>query len=303
MANLKNIADLPVAESVENLNLIVNENGSAKQIASSAVGAQADFAVTDETSPAFIKNKPEVAQSDWSVEDSSNPAFIKNKPFYDTREFETITVTFNGDLAEKEFVQIDDNFGFIKLSDKIPSKEELIGGILKTTAPDGVQTLEITEEMFMMQDGVIEVAPDSSDGAPAFMIIPQELITDNMPFTSAGVWAICGLADGAPVFYVSELSWNSVISGELKKIDRKYTQSGVFYTMYNGALLYDNGDMVPFSEVKESFANGVVRYKWFDYPTNIGTVIGYCPNNGYIQLLCDDIAGGRSALITPYVIE
>lgn len=39
MANLKNIADLPVAESVEGLNLIVNDNGAAKQIAASAVGA------------------------------------------------------------------------------------------------------------------------------------------------------------------------------------------------------------------------------------------------------------------------
>lgn len=58
MANLKNIADLPVAESAEGLNLIVNDNGAAKQIAASAVGAQADWAETDENSPAFVKNKP-----------------------------------------------------------------------------------------------------------------------------------------------------------------------------------------------------------------------------------------------------
>lgn len=58
MANLKNITDLPVAESAEGLNLIVNDNGAAKQIAASAVGAQADWTETDETSPAFIKNKP-----------------------------------------------------------------------------------------------------------------------------------------------------------------------------------------------------------------------------------------------------
>ena len=58
MANLKNITELPVAESADGLNLIVNDNGSAKQIAASAVGAQADWTETDETSPAFIKNKP-----------------------------------------------------------------------------------------------------------------------------------------------------------------------------------------------------------------------------------------------------
>ena len=68
MANLKNITDLPVAESAEGLNLIVNDNGSAKQIAASSVGAQADWAVEDETSPAFIKNKPvEEWDLDWEL--------------------------------------------------------------------------------------------------------------------------------------------------------------------------------------------------------------------------------------------
>ncbi len=80
MANLKNITELPVAESAEGLNLIVNDNGAAKQIAASAVGAQADFAITDETNPGFIKNKPEAVQADWTETNESNPAYIKNKP-------------------------------------------------------------------------------------------------------------------------------------------------------------------------------------------------------------------------------
>lgn len=79
MANLKNITDVPVVESAEGLNLIVNDNGAAKQIAASAVGAQADFAVTDETNPAFIKNKA-FAQADWTMADENHPAYIKNKP-------------------------------------------------------------------------------------------------------------------------------------------------------------------------------------------------------------------------------
>lgn len=58
MANLKNITELPLAESADGLNLIVNDNGAAKQIAAHEVGAQADWAEMDENSPAFIKNKP-----------------------------------------------------------------------------------------------------------------------------------------------------------------------------------------------------------------------------------------------------
>lgn len=84
MANLKNIAELPVADSADGLNLIVNDNGAAKQIAASAVGAQADWDVTDDTNPAFIANKPTIpaaqVQADWNVSDENNVAFIKNKP-------------------------------------------------------------------------------------------------------------------------------------------------------------------------------------------------------------------------------
>lgn len=80
MANLKNITELPVAESAEGLNLIVNDNGAAKQIAASAVGAQADWNVTDESHPAFIKNKPVQVQADWAETDETSAAFVKNKP-------------------------------------------------------------------------------------------------------------------------------------------------------------------------------------------------------------------------------
>lgn len=90
MANLKNITELPVAESAEGLNLIVNDNGAAKQIAASAVDAQADWAVTDENSPAFIKNKPVEewdldirVESTWNTEtDASNdPVFTANEGY------------------------------------------------------------------------------------------------------------------------------------------------------------------------------------------------------------------------------
>lgn len=61
MASLKNIVDLPVAESVENATLVVVEGGVAKQVPASEVGAQADWDEVDETSPAFIKNKPDLS--------------------------------------------------------------------------------------------------------------------------------------------------------------------------------------------------------------------------------------------------
>lgn len=99
MASLKDITQLPVAESADGLNLIVNDNGAAKQIAASAVGAQADWNVEDVSSPAFIKNKPEVVQADWAVEDEASAAYIKNKPVEEWDLDLTCDITWNADTG------------------------------------------------------------------------------------------------------------------------------------------------------------------------------------------------------------
>jgi hypothetical protein len=78
MANVKNITELPLAESAEGLNLIVNDGGSAKQIAASAVGAQADWSETNENSSAFIKNKPEIAEKPFNIDRELVITFTKD---------------------------------------------------------------------------------------------------------------------------------------------------------------------------------------------------------------------------------
>lgn len=121
MANLKNITDLPVAESAEGLNLIVNDNGAAKQIAASAVGAQADWTETDETSPAFIKNKP-VEELDldlkiditWNTETSepNDPVFTANDGYsfeafvakFDTGEIPKVKIAVNAAVGETQSI-------------------------------------------------------------------------------------------------------------------------------------------------------------------------------------------------------
>ena len=218
MANLKNITDLPVAESAEGLNLIVNDNGAAKQIAASAVGAQADFAVTDETSPAFIKNKPEVVQADWAVKDETNPAHLKNKPFYDTREYGNITLTFDGDITGKEVVQNDETSYAVKLSDKVPSKEELIGASVSLVEGGETTTTEVDSDMIRDDgNGNLMVGP--------YVVVPDSLSipSDNGTLTlSRGIWGACTVENGVAVRYAKELSWYGLISGELKKIEEKY---------------------------------------------------------------------------------
>lgn len=104
MANLRDITQLPVAESADGLNLIVNDNGVAKQIAASAVGAQADWAVTDETSPAFIKNKP---AEEWDLNIDITCTFSPDNGFtpdYTVNHINTFenikNKIFNGELLK-----------------------------------------------------------------------------------------------------------------------------------------------------------------------------------------------------------
>ena len=194
MANLKSITELPVATSADGVNLIVNDNGYAKQIAAGAVGAQAD----------------------WNVEDEANPAFVKNKPFYDTREYGTKTFSFDGDITGKEVIEMDPGVYIVKLYDEPLSKEEIIG-CSATIIEDGVSsTVKVTKEMIVYSPLGLDIA----DGLA--IVIYNAPTIENAPPVTPGVWSMCIIQDGTPVTYVSEVSWYGVTSGELKQIDEKY---------------------------------------------------------------------------------
>lgn len=60
MAEFKKLSAVETVEAVsETANVLIEENGIIKRAAKSEIGAQADWAETNESSPAFIKNKPE----------------------------------------------------------------------------------------------------------------------------------------------------------------------------------------------------------------------------------------------------
>lgn len=194
MANLKSITELPVATSADGVNLIVNDNGYAKQIAAGAVGAQAD----------------------WNVKDEANPAFVKNKPFYDTREYSEFNLTFDGDLTGKEYVDIGNNMYFVKISNQPISKEEISGATIYLFFEGQVQTIQVNPDMLMVD----ESGNIHSNVFPA--IIMQNSGEFDGRSLTAGVWVICTIVDGSLVGYVSKISKTTLIGGELQKIEPKY---------------------------------------------------------------------------------
>lgn len=232
MANLKNITDLPIIESADGVNLIVNDNGSAKQIAASAVGAQADFNVTDENHPAFIKNKPVAVKPDWNQNDETAADYVKNRPFFDTRKFEQVTLTFDGDMTGKETMPANEGLYLVKLSDEIPSKEELIGGSMSVYREGNINTFKIINNDIQDNgDGFLQVYD------ALFVIVP----TDNYTFYGAtipykGTWTVCVVQENTPVVYLSKLSWAKLVSGSLKKIEDKYLPDNKLAERFEGII-------------------------------------------------------------------
>ena len=93
MANLKNITDLPVLKSAEGLNLIVNDNGAAKQIAAGAVckvksvnGAQPDengnVQIDTASSWNDLKDKPFYAETEVVLEKQVIEGFAENEVLF-----------------------------------------------------------------------------------------------------------------------------------------------------------------------------------------------------------------------------
>lgn len=133
MANLKNIVNLPVVESAEGLNLIVNDNGAAKQIAASAVGARADWNETDVSNPAFIKNKPSkelVYEWNFSTDDevyemyenvNEDLSWMTRKQddvgFEIVAELYAFNFDFNEEYQQHNFIYLEDTFATVSSAD------------------------------------------------------------------------------------------------------------------------------------------------------------------------------------------
>lgn len=93
MANLKDITDLPVAASAKGLNLIVNDNGAAKQIAADAIGKVKSVNGTQPDANGNIEIEiPEGFSGSWND--------LKDKPFYSKTEVVLEKQVIEGFAAE-----------------------------------------------------------------------------------------------------------------------------------------------------------------------------------------------------------
>ena len=121
-------------------------------------------------------------QSDWSQNDETAPDYVKNRPGgYDGYDI----ITWDGNLTGKPFTADGANC-FVKVSNKLPSKSELLGGTLvyvdRQRAEEDVITISIDESQMAEMDGMLLL------NEVAVIVYNPPVSLESFSFTEAGVW-------------------------------------------------------------------------------------------------------------------
>lgn len=205
---------------------------------------------------------PEQKQADWNQNDETALDYIKNKTHYDTRVFEEFSYEFDGVLEGKEYVDLDRAY-FVKVSNTVPENINEIKEVTVTIqTPDGIST------------DVIEISQmsDNMYGNDIITIACKDNTDIGMSFTK-GIYVFS--IDNT--MYVTKLSYNVVISGELKELDEKFVSykpglkvEGKEFTVNEETVIASNGaevfnDYYNIATGEHSHAEGISTIASGDY--------------------------------------
>lgn len=163
---------------------------------------------------------------DWNQNDPSGDEFIKNKTHYDSRKTivetkeEIISLTFDGNLEGREYIDEGNGYYTVKISDTPLTKEQALGASCECMTSDGIDNGGgiITEEMINDQGDFLVIAD--------YILSVFIDYVGGMPYTK-GTWFGYGTVAGHRNGYVSSFTKTTTITettveGELKKLDKKF---------------------------------------------------------------------------------
>ena len=173
----------------------------------------------------------ESVQSDWNQNDPAASDYVKNRTHYE--EGSGATIEWDGNTEGHEYIEIPGaGFGLCKVSDAIPTKEDVAGTVMRIYTDDG----EILDTVLSEDDGTIMEASDNVIVLCNLLyVIPSDNITFNgLVFPSAGCYAMHVPSSGR---FVS-LTYGSTT---IKTLDEKFIPDTIarvkdVTTMINEAL-------------------------------------------------------------------
>lgn len=144
---------------------------------------------------------------EWEAVDRTHYTIHENK-----------TVTFNGDITDKEYIEVnpENGIGYVKISDDTPDMERFIGQNISLYYQGDVQSAIITA------DKVTDAQPESGSAYVVcnYVIVVTEDATGNELSLSKGIWSIY---EGG-VFYVTSISYKY---DTVVPLDKKYLPEDV----------------------------------------------------------------------------
>lgn len=226
-------------------------------------------------------DKTDLVQSDWNESDETGLSYIKNRPFYESKSSDVIekTITFNGDFSAQQIIGCPVQ-GYLKLSDDIPTKENLVGHNMKVFMYQAGQSMEQEQNI----NNIENYLPDITFGDDNFqlvkgkgytwdpyLIVVEEEMLVHLPsevdfinesiqydyFTmSPGIWTIFmdmtivpeAVAAGEDYkIYLSEINY-SYQEKSIKQLDSKYIPNNIVTDWDNinnrpffEKIVYDDG--------------------------------------------------------------
>lgn len=178
-------------------------------------------------------------QPDWSQNDETAPDYIKGRTHW-TEIGEGLS-EFNGDLTGKEAIPLDEVTIYVKISDKTPTPEELIGSAFKYTVmleevgPLGTHEVILSEANVVSYNGAHMVIIENIE-VPLITVLPAPI--NGIPLSVGTYFS----------YLPNELCPNalSCLSGPIEvvhRLDPKYLPEGYPYVEVVKGDITFNGDL------------------------------------------------------------
>lgn len=120
-------------------------------------GNPGDIPVKTETGVEWQQPEPATTTPDYLQNDETASDYIKNRPGGYTVNYPAINIEWDGVIGDKVVVEIN-GAKYVKISDEIPTREQLVGGTIGFKEGDVSDTLDITNNMIAdYGNGIYEV--------------------------------------------------------------------------------------------------------------------------------------------------
>lgn len=153
-------------------------------------------------------------QSDHAENNSDAMSYIKNRTHYTEVRTGELNIEFDGEIGNREAVLVDEQTYYVKISDAIPTREELEASTATLHQAGNDYTAPLAG--FVTEMAVNDVICLMVSDGMGF-VIPQEVTMDGATF-AAGTWTIFE----AGVMYTKSIYLPSLTYEYVKKLDNKF---------------------------------------------------------------------------------